>query len=245
MSLKIMVVDHEPVSLKVMRSLAVPLGHTVLTFDNTEGAGQRAETQRLDVAFVGLRKPALEGLDLARRIRNSQLNRETTIVMLSATDDVEMLRTAFGAGAQFVISGPVTAARVVPMLNAMASPGWKIRVHAARLPLFTEVRCKFGGRDLSMRSLNISESGILLQPSVDIAVGQEVGLKFEIEEVSASLNVRARVVRVEGSERTGMEFMTLAPEDQNAIQLYVPGHLRSSAARQELPDTRMRRLFDH
>jgi len=32
MSLKIMVVDDEPLSLQLIRSLAAPSGHTVLTF---------------------------------------------------------------------------------------------------------------------------------------------------------------------------------------------------------------------
>ena len=41
MSLKIMVVDDEPVSLKLMRSLAAPLDHTVLTFEDGQEAVQR------------------------------------------------------------------------------------------------------------------------------------------------------------------------------------------------------------
>src|SRR5713226_3816123 len=106
MSLKIMVVDDEPVTLKLVRSLAAPLGHTVLSFENYQEAGQRAEQQRFDLALVGMRVPELEGLELARRIRNSQHNRETTIAMLSATDDVESLRKAFGEGADFVPCSP-------------------------------------------------------------------------------------------------------------------------------------------
>ena len=239
MSLKIMVVDDEPVSAKLIRTLAVPLGHTVLTFEGSEVDGQRAEAQRFDVAFLGTRKSEMDGIELARRVRNSQPNRETTIVILGATDDVAMLRTAFGVGVQFVIPSPVTAARVAPMLKAMGSPGWKTRIHAARLPLFTEVRCQYGGRNIFMRSLNLSESGILLQRSGNVEVGQEVELKFEIEEIKTSLNLRARVVRVEGLERTGMEFIALKPEHRNAIQLYVLGHLRDPARRQELPDARI------
>lgn len=94
-----------------------------------------------------------------------------------------------------------------------------------------------------MRSMNISESGILLQPSVNIEMGQEVGLEFKIAEVSASLNVRARIVRVEGTERIGMEFIALAPEDQNAIQLYVMGRLGSLAQPKDRSEIGLQRLF--
>jgi CheY-like chemotaxis protein len=240
-SLKIMVVDDEPLSLKVMRSLAVPLGHTVLTLDDSQVANQQAETQRFDVVFVGMPQP--DGLEFARRIRSSQLNRETTIAMLSPTDDVEMLRQAFGAGVTFVLPKPIVAARVLAILTAMASPQWKVRRHAARLPLITEVNCKWGDQNLSMRSVNISESGMLLQSSDDVKVGQEVLLEFKIAEVRASLNLRARIVRKEGTERVAIEFIDLAPEDQNAIQLYVMGQLKEQTPQRGLQGTQMHRLF--
>ena len=244
MSLKIMVVDDEPLSLQLIRSLATPSGHTVLTFEDSQEAGERAEKQRFDVTFVGMRMPQLDGLELARRIRNSEPNRETTIVMLSATDDIGNVRKAFGEGADFVITKPVTAGRLRPMLAAMDSSGWKGRRHAARLPLFTEVVCKWDDRQIPLRSMNISESGMLLQPTVDVEVGQEVALEFKIAEVRTSLNVLARIVRKEGTERVGMAFIGLAPEDHNAIQLYVMGRLQEYTPSRDFSGVGMRRLFN-
>jgi CheY-like chemotaxis protein len=148
------------------------------------------------VAFLGMRLPQLDGLELARHIRSSEPNRETTIVMLSAADDIESLRKAFGEGADFVLSKPLTAGLVRPMLAAMDSPGWKGRRHAARLPLITEVLCTWNDRPLPLRSLNISESGMLLEATFDAKAGQEIGLEFKIAEVRASLNVRGRIVRL-------------------------------------------------
>jgi CheY-like chemotaxis protein len=243
MSLKIMVVDDEPGSLTLMRSLAAPLDHTVLTFEDNQEAGQRAEEQRFDVVFVGMRAPQMNGIELARRIRNSQPNRETAIVMLSATDDIGSLRKAFGEGADFVLTKPVTAGRLRPMLAAMDSPGWKGKRHSARLPLFTEAICTRDERHFPLRSLNISESGVLLQPSVDIEVGEEVRLEFKIAEVPASLNVLGRIARKEGAERVAVEFIDLAPEDRNAIQLYVMGRLKDLTPPRDLTDVGMRRLY--
>jgi len=244
MSLKIMVVDDEPLSLQLIRSLAAPSGHTVLTFEDSQEAGERAEKQRFDVTFVGMRMPQLDGLELARRIRNSQPNRDTTIVMLSATDDIGNLRKAFGEGADFVLTKPVTATRLRPILAAMDSSGWKGKRHAARLPLFTEVVCKWDGRQIPLRSMNISETGMLLQPTVDAEVGQEVALEFKIAEVRTSLKVLARIVRKEGTERVGMAFKGLAPEDHNAIQLYVMGRLQEYTPSRDFSGVGMRRLFN-
>ena len=234
MSLKIMVVDDEPLSLKLIRSLAAPSGHTVLTFEDSQEAGQRAEAQRFDVTFVGMRLPQLDGLELAHRIRNSPLNRDATIVMLSATDDIGGVRKAFGEGADFVLTKPVTAGRIRPMLAAMDSSGWKGKRHAARLPLFAEVVCTWDGRQFPLRSMNISESGMLLQPTVDIEVGREVHLEFKIGEAHASMQVLARIARKDGNERVGVEFIGLAPEEQNAVQLYVLGHLKDHTPKRDL-----------
>lgn len=241
MPLKILVVDDDQLSLKVMRTLAVPLGHTVLTLDDCDEAGQLVEKQRLDVIFVGM--PGPDGLRFARRIRNSQQNGETPVAMLSAADDIETLRNAFGAGATFVLPKPIAAARVIPMLTAMDSPGWKLRTHAARLPLFTEVNCKCGDQNLPMRSMNISETGMLLQSSHGVEVGQKVSLDFKIAEFRASLNVHGRTVRKEGTDRIAVEFIDLAPEDQNAIRLYVMGRLTKRTSARDLSDVRMRRLY--
>jgi hypothetical protein len=153
------------------------------------------------------------------------------------------LRKAFGEGADFVLTKPVAAARLRPMLAGMDSSEWKGRRHAARLPLFTEVICTWDDRQFPLRSMNISESGMLLQPSVDIEVGQEVELEFKIAEVCASLHVLARVVRKEGTERVGMEFVGLAPEDHNAIQLYVMGRLKDLTPPRDLSGIGLRRLF--
>ena len=233
MSLKIMIIDDQSANLQLLRSLATPLGHTVLAFNDAREAGPRAESQRFDVVFLGMRHPALTGLELARRIRSSPPNGQAAIVMLSATDDIGALRSAFCEGADFVIPQPLTVARIRPMLAAMDSPDWKGKRHTARLPLFTGVQCTFADRQFSLRSLNVSESGILLQPAPDVDAGQEVSLQFNIAEVRADLHLRARIVRKEGADRVGMEFLGLAPEDSNAIQLYVMGRLKVPPSPQE------------
>jgi CheY-like chemotaxis protein len=244
MSLKIMVVDDEPLGPKLIRSLAAPLYHTVFAFEDSQTAWQRAESQRFDVAFVAMGTPQLDGLELVRRIRKSPLNLETTIVMLSATDDIMSLRAAFSEGADFVLAKPVTAGRIRPMLAAMDSPGWKSKRRAARLPLITEVICTWDDRKFPLRSLNVSESGMLLQPAPEIDLGQEVALAFKIAEVQASLNILARIVRKEGAERIGVGFLGLAPEELNAIQLYVLGRLRDLTPPRDLSNIGMNRLFN-
>jgi hypothetical protein len=84
---------------------------------------------------------------------------------------------------------------------------------------------------------------MLLQSVHDVEVGQKGSLEFKITEFRASLNVLARTVRKEGTDRIAIEFIDLAPEDRNAIQLYVIGRLTKNTRPRDASDIRMRRLY--
>jgi two-component system, OmpR family, response regulator MtrA len=243
MSLRIMVVDDEPKSAQLMSAVATPLGHMVLPVADYATAEQKGQTQRINAAFVGLRLPESDGLEVARQIRNSQLNHNAIIVMLSATDDIPSLRKAYSEGADLVLTKPVSADHLRRMLAAMDLPDWKNRRHAARLPLFTDVKCSWKDKQCTVRSMNISESGMLLHPAIETAVGEEVSLEFKIGEVRMVLSLRGRVIRKEGNESVGVEFAGLEPEDINAIQVYVTGRLKEPAPRKDLLTVEPSRLF--
>jgi CheY-like chemotaxis protein len=230
MSLKIIVADSEPKSAPLLRSVAIPLGHSVLPFQDYEAAAQKGETQHFDVAFLGMRLPDLAGIGVAHRLRNSGPNRNAAIVMVTATDDTSIQRKAFGEGADFVVTEPVQGGRLHRMLSAMDAPDWKHHKPAARLPLFAEVFCSWLHRKEAVTSLNISQSGMLLRLLVDAPLGEEVTLEFKIAEVHASLNVRARIIRQdEEGQLVGVEFVDLSREVQNAIQAYVMGRAKDEA----------------
>jgi CheY-like chemotaxis protein len=243
MSLRIMVVDDEPKIAQLMRAVATPLGHSVVPFRDYRAAAENAEAQPFDVAFVGMRLPELSGLEFSHRIRNKQRGHEGAIVMLTATEDVGTSRKAFGEGADLILTEPIQADRLGRVLAAMDSPGWKEQRPKARLPLFTEVTCSWDRSQASLHSLNISESGMLLRPSVDVAIGEAVSLKFKIAEIHASVIAGARIVRQEEEKLVAVEFVDLARENQNAIQVYVMGRTKD-AKPQYSPDFRNRRILN-
>jgi CheY-like chemotaxis protein len=244
MSQGILAVDTEPASLNLIRVLAVGEGFRVSTFENYQEAMQASGTQHFDILFVGIATAESEGLAIVRRARDSNLNRESTMVILAATDDIAVLRKALSEGADLVLTKPVVANRLRPLLVAMKARDWKLKKGAARMPLFAEVKCTWDEHEFALRSMNISESGMLLQPSLDIEIGQEVGLEFTIAELRASLTLLARIVRKEDKRSVAVQFIGLAPEDQNAIQLYVMGRLKDEKPAREGADWRMRRLFE-
>ena len=226
MALTVMVVDDEPEAVKFLKSVIGPLGHEVVTFSDSREAAERSEKQKFDVVFMDMRMPELDGLGLTRRIRGSKQNTDTAIVMLTGVDQVENLREAFKEGVTLFLTKPVTPARLTSLLTAMERTKWKDKRHSARLPLLVPVNCTCGDQQLAARSANISESGILVQPAAAWDIGQEVLIEFTIFEIRASLKVRAKIVRQEGKGSMGLQFIDLAPEHRNAIQLYIMGRMK-------------------
>ena len=244
MSFKIMVVDAEPRTSLLMRSQAIPLGYVVAPFDDYEPAAAKGEVQNFDAIFVGLQPERPKGFEFIRRIRTAEPNRSSVVIVMSMTEDIGLLRKAFGEGADLFLVKPVPADRLHRMLAGI--PEWKSKRHAVRLPLFTAVRCECDGHICSLRSLNVSETGILLQGAHKCEIGRLVNLEFTIAELHTSLKLTARAVRMEGADRVGLGFVSPLPEHVNAIQLYVSGRLKdlTRPAREYLSETRPRRLYN-
>lgn len=223
--MKTMIVDSEAQNGALLRSVAIPLGYTVRSYNYDEGA-RTAEQEHFDVIFVGVDSDSSEGVDLVGRIRKSGPNRSAVIVMQSTTEDIPTLRKAIGEGADLFLIKPVSGERLGRML--VAFPEWKDKRHAARLPLVTEVMATCDGQEYPATSLNISESGMLLrsQEVGSLSVGERVRLDFGIRETHSSLSLVARIVRKEATDRAGVAFEDLTPEDINAIHVYVTGRMK-------------------
>lgn len=238
MSLKIMVVDHEPKFPKLLRSLAIPMGHAVWAFEDCQASVDRIRSQRLDVAFLSMNLPETDRMELVGRIRNSDPSRDAIIAFVCETEEISAMRKGLGQGADLILAGPVSADRLTRMLSALEPSKWKTQRAAVRLPLFTQVVCTWNDSKFSVRSFNISETGMLLQSSNEVGevgIDQQIQLEFKIQEIGTSFDVLARIARKEGTERMAVAFVNLTREDQNAIHLYVTGQTKDSSP----PKTRL------
>jgi len=225
MALKILVVDDETPALKLMKTVLEPLGHQVALFSDSREAARKAEKQKFDVVFVDYRMPHLDGFELTRRIRNSRPNSDTAIVMLTGAYDIDIIRRASREGVSFFLTKPFNPQRLSSLLTALERALWKEKRHFTRLPVRTTVSVRWDGEQLSLESLNISEGGMLLEPSGGLGIGQEISMNFSLPEVPASLKPRARVIRKEPLDSVVVEFINLMPADRKAIRRYIEGQL--------------------
>jgi putative nucleotidyltransferase with HDIG domain len=92
-------------------------------------------------------------------------------------------------------------------------------VASKRAPLQTKVIWKKGDSQFSLTSLNISESGMLLESPGPVVVGEELELEFSLPQVAEPIAPRVQVIRTE-ARGIGVKFVTLTIEARENIRRY-------------------------
>jgi CheY-like chemotaxis protein/phosphoribosyl 1,2-cyclic phosphodiesterase len=113
-SLLILVVDDDEDLRIFAREVLIRAGHRVLeASDGIEGIELIRKTPP-DLVMLDLRMPGMDGFEVLRRLRSSQLGRSLPIIVLTAHGDEEMARSSFELGATDYLAKPFTP----PQLNA-------------------------------------------------------------------------------------------------------------------------------
>src|SRR4029077_9799579 len=94
----LLVVDDEPIVCAVMKRLAEPAGFDVIVCFSAAAAISTLSRGPADMAFVDLRMPDTNGIDLLRRIRDTVPACEVVLMSGFATIDSAVEAVKLGAG---------------------------------------------------------------------------------------------------------------------------------------------------
>ena len=223
MAIKLMVVDDEADVLQMFKAMVEALGYDAHTFIDSRDAAAAVEADRYDGIFLDARMPDLDGFELTKRVRTSRVNSAVPVVMITGMDDVDTMRAGFRAGITMFLGKPFTTERLRRLLNAVQGAMLREKWSHARLPFRTLVSCRSGQKNFKAASLNISESGILLDASGGLEVGSELEAEFMLPEHAETRTLRGRIVRKEPPDRAGIEFLDITADSQEAIRRYIYG----------------------
>jgi CheY-like chemotaxis protein len=110
---RILVVGEDP----ELRALST-LGYDVATAADGTSALERLAQEPFAVVVLDSAIPGVSGYDVARRVRDVSLNRETPIVLIGAEADGR--RRSFAAGADVFVQKPFAAATLLAMVQSVA-----------------------------------------------------------------------------------------------------------------------------
>lgn len=105
----ILVVDDNPVNLRVCRLILERFGHTVVTETNPVAALTSMEAALPDVLITDLMMPVLDGIALTRQVRALAKGMQIPIIILTARGEDDDQERAMQAGATSYLTKPVSS----------------------------------------------------------------------------------------------------------------------------------------
>jgi two-component system phosphate regulon response regulator PhoB len=130
---KILVVDDEEDILELVRYNLDREGYTVTCAASGEEALEAAAAQPVDLIVLDLMLPGIDGLEVARRLRQSAETKETPIVMLTAKGEEADIVTGLELGADDYVTKPFSPRILIARIKAV------IRRRSGMIPADTDV----------------------------------------------------------------------------------------------------------
>jgi PAS domain S-box-containing protein len=121
--LRLLVVDDNPVNLKVITATLASLGYQSVAFNNAAAALDRLRAEEFDLVLMDVQMPELDGHEATRRLRAGaagELNRRTRVVALTAGALAEERAACLTAGMDDFIAKPVPRAVLLEKLAEAA-----------------------------------------------------------------------------------------------------------------------------
>ena len=112
----ILVVDDEPKITQLVRDYLETAGFAVISAGEGQEAVMRARTERPDLVVLDLGLPRLDGLDVARRLRQDG---DMPIIMLTARDDETDKVIGLELGADDYVTKPFSPRELVARVRAV------------------------------------------------------------------------------------------------------------------------------
>jgi CheY-like chemotaxis protein len=201
------------------------LGHTLLWRGDIERllARRADEARTLALAarpeMVVVDRDLPGARDLIADLRRDPATRPLSIVVLGRGDFDSLEVDLLEAGANAILrlpAGPEWDDRLVKLIRVPTRKDSRFSVHF-------QVEADTGSPATSglALALNLSVTGMLIQSSLPLGIGDDLDLGFRLCETDPTVTVRGRVVRQARGERFGVEFHRFAGDGEERVAQYV------------------------
>ena len=146
MEYKVLLVEDNTDCRELLAALLEQLGYQVLQAENGAVAIQKAVNEKPDLIFMDLRMPNMDGIQATSCLRESEITRDTPIIICSAWVSPQYRDSALKSGAHEVVMKPVSI-KQIEIIDA----GLFARPHGRDEDVLT-------GRDLLQRSSLITDT---------------------------------------------------------------------------------------
>ena len=104
---KILLVDDEPDIIELLSYNFKKKGFEVSSAKNGVEGLQALGNYHPDIIIIDILMPGMNGIEMCRNLRLLEEYKDTRVIFLSATNDVNMVIEALGAGGNHYVSKPI------------------------------------------------------------------------------------------------------------------------------------------
>jgi|SRR6478672_1250741 len=121
-ALTVLVVEDHPVNRMILEAWLGSAGHASVSAENGQVAIDMARDEAFDLIIMDVNMPVMDGLNATRAIRAGEgANRETPIVVLSASARSEDHAAGLDAGADAYLNKPIDFAALAELMNRVGA----------------------------------------------------------------------------------------------------------------------------
>lgn len=116
--MKILIIEDELVSRKKMEKLINGLGYETISAENGSEGWEIWKNERTRMVITDWVMPGMDGVELCRRIRESEGSRYTYVIMVTSKNEVDDMVAAIDAGADDFITKPFVKGELAVRIRA-------------------------------------------------------------------------------------------------------------------------------
>lgn len=122
--MNILLIEDDPTDMKLISAVLESSGHRVLEKSSAEQAVEDIEAHRPELILLDLKLPGMDGLALARLLKQNPSTRHIPIVAITAAAEKYSRADALAAGCDAFIVKPVDTRKLPQQVSAAADrPG--------------------------------------------------------------------------------------------------------------------------
>jgi CheY-like chemotaxis protein len=118
---KVLVIEDNPIDLKLARAVVQMSGHDFFEQSSAEGALEALRSYQPDVILLDLNLPGTDGIRFAQELRHHRDTRNIPIVAVTAYPHQYRLADVLSAGCAACIIKPINTRKLVDQLQAAAT----------------------------------------------------------------------------------------------------------------------------
>jgi CheY-like chemotaxis protein len=117
--MNILVIEDDPTDMKLLIAVLNLSGHVVLGKGSAEQALQEIKVHRPEVILLDLKLPGMDGLGLARRLKQDPDTRDIPIVAITAVRETFSKAAALAAGCDAFILKPIDTRKLAGQIDSV------------------------------------------------------------------------------------------------------------------------------